>query len=520
MRVSGMIGGKMTPEARAMKNLYPEEIFQEFEGEDSSWWQFDSRVNWLLEKITDKRSEKILVIASRASTALQLEQALREREGIRATVFHEGMSILERDKAAAYFAQEEGGAQVLICSEIGSEGRNFQFANQLVMFDLPFNPDLLEQRIGRLDRIGQNRDVDIHVPYLQGTSQAILARWFDEGLNAFAETCPTGRSVYDRFSEQLIGMLASGDVTELDEVIVESAAMNKELKAQLEQGRDRLLEMHSNGGEKAQAIVEKIAATDGDTNLVTFALSLFDTIGLNQDDKGENALVVTPSEHMMVPSYPGLPYEGATITFDRDTALSREDMHFISWEHPMIQGGIDLLMSEGVGTTAVSLLKNKALPVGTMLLELVYKVDAQAPKRSGISRFLPTTPIRLMLDGKGNDLSAQVEFDSFNRQLSPVGRHIATKLVASVQAQVHQMITAGDKLVVEKVAAIREQAQKEMQSSLNAELERLQALKAVNPNIRDEEIEAIDEQIKELTGYIGQAQYQLDSLRMIVVSHN
>jgi ATP-dependent helicase HepA len=45
-------------------------------------------------------------------------------------------------------------------------------------------------------------------------------------------------------------------------------------------------------------------------------------------------------------------------------------------------------------------------------------------------------------------------------------------------------------------------------------------LKAVNPNIRDEEIEAIDAQIKELTGYIGQAQYQLDSLRMIVVSHN
>ncbi|GAL26304.1 RNA polymerase associated protein RapA [Vibrio variabilis] len=412
MRVSGMIGGKMTPEARAMKMLYPEEIFQEFEGEDSSWWQFDSRVNWLIEKITAKRSEKVLVIASRASTALQLEQALREREGIRATVFHEGMSILERDKAAAYFAQEEGGAQVLICSEIGSEGRNFQFANQLVMFDLPFNPDLLEQRIGRLDRIGQKRDIDVHVPYLEGTSQGILARWFNEGLNAFAETCPTGRMVYDRYEESIINMLASGDTSELDDVIEGSRQYNQELKHELEQGRDRLLEMHSNGGEAAQEIVEKISATDGDTNLVTFALSLFDTIGLNQDDKGENALVVTPSEHMMVPSYPGLPYEGATITFDRDTALSREDMNFISWEHPMIQGGIDLVMSEGVGTCAVSLLKNKALPVGTILLELVYVVDAQAPKKSGISRFLPPTPIRMMMDGRGNDLSAQVEFEA------------------------------------------------------------------------------------------------------------
>lgn len=475
MRVSGMIGGKMTPEARAMKMLYPEEIFQEFEGEDSSWWQFDSRVNWLIEKITAKRSEKVLVIASRASTALQLEQALREREGIRATVFHEGMSILERDKAAAYFAQEEGGAQVLICSEIGSEGRNFQFANQLVMFDLPFNPDLLEQRIGRLDRIGQKRDIDVHVPYLEGTSQGILARWFNEGLNAFAETCPTGRMVYDRYEESIINMLASGDTSELDDVIEGSRQYNQELKHELEQGRDRLLEMHSNGGEAAQEIVEKISATDGDTNLVTFALSLFDTIGLNQDDKGENALVVTPSEHMMVPSYPGLPYEGATITFDRDTALSREDMNFISWEHPMIQGGIDLVMSEGVGTCAVSLLKNKALPVGTILLELVYVVDAQAPKKSGISRFLPPTPIRMMMDGRGNDLSAQVEFEGFNRQLSPVNRHLASKLVTSVQADVHRLIEAGNGAVEEKLTVVREEAHKAMYASLNGELERLQA---------------------------------------------
>ncbi|EPI8559518.1 RNA polymerase-associated protein RapA [Vibrio fluvialis] len=520
MRVAGMIGGKLSPEARAMKMLYPEEIFQEFEGDDASWWQFDSRVNWLLEKVKAKRSDKILVIASRASTALQLEQALREREGIRATVFHEGMSILERDKAAAYFAQEEGGAQVLICSEIGSEGRNFQFASQLVMFDLPFNPDLLEQRIGRLDRIGQKNDIDIHVPYLKGTSQAILARWYQEGLNAFAETCPTGRAVYDEFAERLIPILASGDDSELDAIIDESAKMNKTLKAQLEQGRDRLLEMHSNGGDKAQQIAQQIAATDGDTNLVTFALSLFDTIGLNQEDRGENALVVTPSEHMMVPSYPGLPYEGATITFDRDTALSREDMQFISWEHPMVQGGIDLLMSEGVGVSAVSLLKNKALPVGTILLELVYLVDAQAPKRTGISRFLPQTPIRMLMDARGNDLSAQVEFEAFNRQLSPVNRHLASKLVSSVQNDVHRLITASEVPVMEQVTAIREQAQKEMHQILNGELERLQALKAVNPNIRDEEIEVLEQQIQELTGYIAQAQYQLDSLRLIVVAHN
>ncbi len=95
------------------------------------------------------------MICKQADTAIALEQVLREREAIRSAVFHEKMSIVERDKAAAYFAQQEEGAQVLISSSIGSEGRNFQFAKDLVLFNLPDNPDLLEQSIGRLDRIGQ-----------------------------------------------------------------------------------------------------------------------------------------------------------------------------------------------------------------------------------------------------------------------------------------------------------------------------------------------------------------------------
>lgn len=515
LKVAGMFG-----DADANTRLFPEALFQQYEGESSRWWQFDPRVDWLLDKVKSKRSEKILVIAAGAQTALQLEQALREREGIRATVFHEDMSIIERDKAAAYFAQDEGGAQVLICSEIGSEGRNFQFANQLVMFDLPLNPDLLEQRIGRLDRIGQTRDVDIHVPYLQGGAQEVLACWFHQGLNAFEDTCPAGRTVFDRFKEDIMQLLATSNDADLHELIEASRKLNQALKLEMEQGRDRLLEIHSNGGDKAEQIVAEIAKSDGDTNLVSFALSLFDTIGLNQDDKGSQALVVTPSEHMLVSSYPGLPYEGATITFDRETALSREDMNFISWEHPMIEGGIDLLMTEGVGTSAVSILRNKALPVGTLLLELIYVVDAQAPKRSGIGRFLPKTPIRIMLDAKGNDLSDQVEFESFHRQLSPVNRQLATKLVSSVQSEIVKLIQGSEAVIEPKVAQVRALANKEMMHSLNGELARLQALKAVNPTIREEELEILERQMSELDGYINQAQYQLDSLRVIVVAHH
>ncbi len=521
MRVAGMMGSaNQSLEQKAIQWLYPEDIYQQFEGESATWWGFDPRIDWLLNLLKSNRQEKVLVICSRAQTALSLEQALREREGIRGTVFHEGMSIIERDKAAAYFAEEDAGAQVLFCSEIGSEGRNFQFTNQLVMFDLPMNPDLLEQRIGRLDRIGQKRDIEIHVPVMEGTSQALLARWYHEGLNAFEETCPTGRAVFEAVQNDLLTLLSKGQLCpSLDLLIESSVTLHNKLKLDLENGRDRLLEMHSNGGEKAKKLAQDIHELDGDTNLITFTLGLFDTIGLNQDDKGENAIVITPTEHMLISHFPGLPHEGCTITFDRDIALSHEDMHFISWEHPMIQGGIDVILAENVGITAVSLLKNKALPVGTLFLELIYVADVQAPKKSGIHQFLPATPIRILLDAKGNDLNAQVEFENFNRQLSPINRHLASKLVSSVQPQVHALVETGEPLAALALNQVKENAKTDMHTTLNAELERLQALKAVNANIRDDEIETLASQIKELEGYINQTKIRLDALRLIVVSH-
>ncbi|EFE24141.1 ATP-dependent helicase HepA [Edwardsiella tarda ATCC 23685] len=520
IKVSGIMGSKKSPEAQANDMLYPERIYQEFEGENATWWNFDPRAEWLLDFLLAQRDEKVLVICAQAATAVHLEQLLREREGIRAAVFHEGMSLIERDRAAAYFASQEEGAQVLLCSEIGSEGRNFQFANQLVMFDLPFNPDLLEQRIGRLDRIGQARDIQIYVPCLENTAQSVLTRWYHQGLDAFEHTCPTGRTIYDRYYDTLIGYLAKPAQLEgFDDFLKSCRAEHDALKAQLEQGRDRLLEMHSNGGEAAQALAEVIAAQDNDVNLVNFALNLFDIVGINQEDRSDNLIVLTPSDHMLVPDFPGLPQDGCTVTFDREQALSREDAQFLSWEHPLMRNGLDLILSGDTGSSAVSLLKNKALPVGTLLLEAVYVVEAQAPKQLQLTRFLPPTPVRMLLDAKGNNLAAQVEFESFNRQLNAVNRHTASKLVNAVQPNVHAMLQVGETLIGEQAQQLIAEAKREADEALSAELSRLESLKAVNPNIRDDELETLEFTRRKVLETLDQASWRLDALRLIVVSH-
>ncbi|HGN1707295.1 TPA: RNA polymerase-associated protein RapA [Providencia rettgeri] len=520
IKVAGIMGTKKDTETRAKEMLYPEQIYQEFEGENATWWNFDPRVEWLMGFLTANRHEKVLVICAKAATALQLEQVLREREGIRAAVFHEGLSLLERDRAAAYFASQEEGAQVLLCSEIGSEGRNFQFANQLVMFDLPFNPDLLEQRIGRLDRIGQNRDISIHVPYLEQTAQSVLIRWYHEGLDAFEHTCPTGRAIYDKYYQPLLQFMAEPTISEgFDEFIKTCREEHDSLKLQLEQGRDRLLEMHSNGGESGNKLAEEIGEGDNDTELVNFALNLFDIVGINQEDKSDNLIILTPSDHMLVPDFPGLPQDGCTITFDREQALSREDTQFISWEHPIIRNGLDLVLSSDTGSCAVSLLKNKALPVGTLLTELIYVVEAQAPKNLQISRFLPATPVRLLIDLKGNNLSSQVEFESFNRQLNAINRHMASKLVNAVQNEVHSVLRLSEPMMEKEAKALIENAKEAADKALTLELYRLEALKAVNPNIRDEELDIIEEERQQLMTNIDQATWRLDAIRLVVVTH-
>ncbi|MGH8441001.1 MAG: RNA polymerase-associated protein RapA, partial [Pseudomonas sp.] len=390
--------------------LYPEVAFQS-QGdtdEEERWWRFDPRVDWLIDTLKMLKRVKVLVICAHAETAMDLEDALRVRSGIPATVFHEGMSILERDRAAAYFADEEFGAQVLICSEIGSEGRNFQFAHHLVLFDLPAHPDLLEQRIGRLDRIGQKHTIELHVPYLQNSPQERLFQWYDQALNAFLATCPTGNALQHQFGPRLLPLLESGDDGEWQVLVDEARAERERLEAELHSGRDRLLELNSGGAGEGQALVEAILEQDDQFTLPIYMETLFDAFGIDSEDHSENALILKPSEKMLDASFPLGDDEGVTITYDRNQALSREDMQFITWEHPMVQGGMDLVLSGSMGNTAVALIKNKALKPGTVLLELLYVSEVVAPRALQLGRYLPPAALRCLLDTNGNDLASRV----------------------------------------------------------------------------------------------------------------
>lgn len=512
LKVWNMLGEEVADDVL----FYPEMLFQKL-NPSAAWWDFDPRIEWLITFLKNHREEKILLICQHANTAIQLEQILREKEGIRAAVFHEKMSIIERDKAAAYFAQDEEGAQILLSSTIGSEGRNFQFASNLVLFNLPTNPDLLEQCIGRLDRIGQQHDIQIYVPFFADSSQQLLAQWYHDGLNAFEETCPMGAAIFAQQKVRLQMFLTeTADGDDFAQFVKTTRQQREQLKLELEQGRDRLLELNSNGGESAQWLAAEIADDDASTDLIQFSLSLFDIIGLEQEDLGEKSIVIHPTGHMLVPDFPGLKEDGSTVTFDRQLALAREELEFLTWDHPMIRNGIDLITAGDIGKSAVSLLINKALPAGTLLLELIYVVEVQAPAALQLTRFLPPTPIRLLLDSKGNDLSEKVAISALQKQLKPIGKNMANKVVKMTRSAVEHALQQGENLIAAKAHALIEEAKRNAEQQLNGEYQRLTALQAVNKNIRQDEVTALEQLQQQSLQQLQQANWRLDCLRVIV----
>ncbi|MFI5378611.1 MAG: DEAD/DEAH box helicase [Tepidisphaerales bacterium] len=125
--------------------------------------------------------DKLVVFTQFRATQDMLARRLRDA-GIETAVFHGGLSRLEKEASIEQFRES---ARVLLATESGSEGRNLQFAHGLCNFDLPWNPMKIEQRIGRLSRIGQKHDVEVFNLVASGTIEAAVLHLLEAKLNMF-----------------------------------------------------------------------------------------------------------------------------------------------------------------------------------------------------------------------------------------------------------------------------------------------------------------------------------------------
>ncbi len=135
----------------------------------------------LMRLLAQNPAEKKLVFVHHRDSLTHLADRLR-REGMAFATFSGDMSGPAKDAAVEAFRDQ---VPLLLCTESGGEGRNLQFCNTLVNFDIPWNPMAIEQRIGRIDRIGQAREVFVFNLVAAGTIEDAVLRILDEKINMF-----------------------------------------------------------------------------------------------------------------------------------------------------------------------------------------------------------------------------------------------------------------------------------------------------------------------------------------------
>ncbi|MFA5902961.1 MAG: SNF2-related protein [Desulfobacula sp.] len=491
------------------------EEFFDFENSRTYGFHQDPRILCLLDLIRQK--EKILVISSSRQKALAIEASIANHISIDMARFDESMSLLQRDRNAVFFSREDG-AKILIASEIGSEGRNFQFVHHLFLFDLPLNPELLEQRIGRLDRIGQKNDIRIHVPCIRGTGFEILARWYMDGLNLFSGNVNGLHLIYQKFKPDLQNLFTRLreekiiDETALQELILQTKAFRSETEKKMEKGKNILLEMNSFKPIPAQHIIRAIEAFDTDKSLEDILIRVLGYYGIETDFINDSFFKLNFND-VTDENFPVSARLSDTLTFNRKAAILRDDMDFFSWDHPFVHQAFEYFITNNTGSCALAKLHDPKFQ--GILLETVFILECMAPPHLDMSRYLTSGPIHLVVDHNGYDVTDK--FDS-----NPCSKHLTEdqknwfKDIEPVRQDILPSMIQKSVSIAEKIAIeILKETKAGINRMLGREITRLLELQKINPDIREDEINAVRNQEAALLGYLSLARPRIDSLRLI-----
>lgn len=472
---------------------------------------FHDKAQWL-SLFLETCNDKVLLICHSKKMIVALERLLKERNaGLSTALFHSGLSLMARDRQAAYFADPKG-AQILLCTEIGSEGRNFEFAHHLVLFDLPKKPDLLEQRIGRLDRIGQKHDIHIHIPYIAESWEETLFHIYDRGLNSFRKFSSVGTPVFVHFSQAIHEALQEGSSSE--KLIVEVEAYREKLEKEVEESRDLLIEMNSFDPVIGNEIVRAVKGSDASESLATYMDEVFDCFGVDSEDLHEYAQYIKPNDNMFIPHFPYLEAEGQTITYDRREALEREDYQFLNWDHAMVREVMNLILSESYGNMTVATRKNAKGKKS--FVEAYYVLDCPAPDFLDMKRFFPPTLIRVMIDKDGEDFAEKWPKEVLDEKCEEADREALERAMKIPKELFKGLIKMAEAKAHSKATPYIDQFRSEIETYMNHEVNRLSELAKINPAISPDEVDLLKAMKKLMLESLGGSQLRLEGIRLIL----
>jgi ATP-dependent helicase HepA len=452
-------------------------------------------------------SAKVLVFTESRDTLESLQTELG-REGVEALGYHGDLPLVERDRQVARFRDPEG-PKVLLCTEVGGEGRNFQFAHHLVNYDLPWSPSTVEQRIGRLDRIGQTKPVEIHVFDPAGTLAADVLMLLADAVGVFGETV----GGLDAVLEEVEDRLAELALMPREARVSYAAELKQKVeaaRAQVKRAYDPLLDLRSfdkpavarlvaraqermgieADEEEEQSLEDGLwsVARDLDERLEESVTELAKRVGIrvDTDEEVEAFQCAFHFGHALnVEGLPGIDVtEDRTLlgTFWRDTAVEAEELEYFATGHSLVEALFGFLRDGPYGRSGFRFIEKRG-PLKARGLELLYHVQlpepedtspgARVPSRQ-LARFLERTLIPVAVaegpSGPKADASLLSVLEADGRALK--GDEVS-RAFPGVRTFVDAAVPVGQKAAEAELGKLAAKARKAIEAERDAALERM-----------------------------------------------
>jgi len=195
---------------------------------------------------------------------------------------------------------------------------------------------------------------------------------------------------------------------------------------------------------------------------------------------------------MQVEHFPHLPGSGMTLTFDRESALTREDFTYLTWDHPMVVAAMDLILDEGYGQADCQVIKCEELPKNLTFVDASYVLQCTAEPALNIERYLPAQVQRFCVGIDGHDYTSiveEIELDSLKQRYD---RNALRKVVLKNREALEKLIDKTASLAEQLLPEIVEQAKEQIAADTSEASERLQSLAKVNSAVKQSEVEAVE----------------------------
>ena len=396
-------------------------------------------------------------------------------------------------------------------------GRGFGDVDFIVLWDLPHTATEARLGSGLLD-FSSNSAVKVMLPYVEDTPQEILARWLEQGLEAYSGYCAGQEAVIEEYGKTVLELAKRIGVRhnpkieeELKVLIKKSHAALDASRKRVEKHRDALLEVASYRPTYAEQAYNRMNSSDEDQSLDLFTNRVVDQCGITVETQPSRTSFLKWNPEAMY-HLECVPKEGLTLTYSRKVAMAQESMLHTTWDSDLVAAATTRMLTTAVGNTAYVVWEDERAQL--VLLEAIFLAEPDVSDAAlQVWRFMPPTPVRVVISHELEDLSGTYTTELVNKNVRNGRKDWLRNNARPLHNLVPGMLRNLTQRAEIKAQELTAKASHQMELILTAEKARLERM--TQTTLRTSEVERIEAQIESVKELLLRPKLRLDSLRLI-----